>query len=53
MLVATADALSAVIDVIDVASRTMKIVRGNPALPTTHPNRRYMIRPRMVRTLGV
>jgi len=53
MLVAMAEALRPVMNVIELASRTMKMVRGRPTLPTTQPKRRYMIRPRMVSTLGV
>ena len=53
MLVATADADSAVMKVIELASSTTSRVTGRPRLPTTQPKRRYMIRPRMVSTLGV
>jgi hypothetical protein len=52
-LVATADADSAVMKVIELASSTTSSVTGRPRLPTTHPKRRYMMRPRIVSTLGV
>ena len=53
MLVATADADNAVMKVIELASSTTSSVTGRPRLPTTHPKRRYMMRPRIVSTLGV
>jgi hypothetical protein len=53
MLVARAEALSAVMKVTELARRTMSRVRGRPTFPTTHPNLRYIISPRMVRMLGV
>jgi hypothetical protein len=53
MLVASADALSAVTKVTVLASSTMSSVSGRPTFPTTQPKRRYMIRPRIVSTLGV
>jgi hypothetical protein len=39
--------------VIELASSTTSSVTGRPRLPTTHPKRRYMMRPRIVSTLGV
>ena len=39
--------------VIELASSTISTVSGRPTLPTTQPKRRYMMRPRMVSTLGV
>ncbi len=53
MLVATADALSPVMNVMLLADSTMARDKGRPTLPTTHPNRRYIITPRIVSTLGV
>ncbi len=53
MLVAIADADNAVMKVIELASSTTSRVTGRPRLPTTHPKRRYMMRPRIVSTLGV
>ncbi|MEJ2503387.1 MAG: hypothetical protein P8177_08760 [Gemmatimonadota bacterium] len=45
--------LSPVRKVIDVASVTITSAPSSPTLPTTHPKRRYMITPRMVRIDGV
>ena len=53
MLVAIAEALSAVMVVTELARRTMTKVSGSPTFPTTQPKRRYMINPRIVSTLGV
>ena len=53
MLVDRAEALRAVMQVMELASTTTSRVRGRPRLPSTQPKRRYMIRPRMVSTLGV
>lgn len=53
LLVATADALRAVIKAIALQIRTIAIVPISPAWATTQPNLRYIITPRMVRTLGV
>jgi len=53
MFVATAEALRPVMKVIELDNTTMKRVRGRPRFPITQPNLKYMIRPRMVRTLGV
>jgi hypothetical protein len=44
---------SEVKNVIEVARVTISRVPSNPTLPTTHPNRRYMITPKMVRIEGV
>jgi len=44
---------SAVRKVMPVEMVTMSSVPSNPALPTTHPNRRYMMTPRIVRIDGV
>jgi hypothetical protein len=53
MLVDRADALNAVMKVMELAVSTTSSVSGRPRLPRTQPKRRYMIRPRMVSTLGV
>ncbi len=53
MFVARAEALSPVMKVIELETSTTSTVSASPRLPTTQPNRRYMIRPRMVSTLGV
>ena len=37
----------------DLAKTIITIAPNNPALPTTHPRRRYIITPRMVSTSGV
>jgi len=39
--------------VIEVAKVTIKSVPNNPTLPTTHPNRRYIITPKIVSMEGV
>ena len=39
--------------VIDFANKIMITAPIKPALPTTHPKRRYIITPRMVKTSGV
>ena len=44
---------SAVRKVIDVPSVTIASVPRRPTLPTTHPKRRYIITPTMVRMEGV
>ena len=51
--VAIAETESAVRKVIDVDSVMMNRVGSSPTLPMTHPRRRYMITPRMVRMEGV
>jgi len=48
-----AEALNAVINVMELERRTIQIVIGSPTFPTTQPKRRYMIKPRIVNTLGV
>ena len=53
ILVATAEALIAVMKVIELDTSTISIVNPRPTFPTTQPKRRYMIRPRIVSTLGV
>ncbi len=53
MFVAMAEALKAVMNVIEQEIRTTRIVIGSPRLPTTHPSLRYIIRPIMVSVLGV
>ena len=53
MLVAMAEALSPVMKVIPLAIVRISNVPGRPALPSTQPNRRYIMTPRIVRTLGV
>ncbi len=53
MLVAVAAMESPVRNVTLVARVTMSRVSGNPILPSTQPNRRYMMTPRIVRMLGV
>ena len=53
IFVAIAEALNPVIKVIELASRIIAMVIPRPTLPTTHPNLRYIIKPRIVRRLGV
>jgi hypothetical protein len=53
MFVARAESDRAVSMVIMLAKRTIRIVRGSPIFPSTHPKRRYMTTPKIVRTLGV
>jgi hypothetical protein len=43
----------AVTKVIEVETVTIRSVPNSPTLPSTHPNRRYMITPRIVRIEGV
>ena len=43
----------AVRKVMEVERVTMRKVPGSPTFPTTHPNLRYMMTPRMVRMEGV
>jgi hypothetical protein len=43
----------AVTNVMEVAMKTIKRVETRPAFPTTQPNRRYIIAPKMVKIDGV
>jgi hypothetical protein len=52
-LVAIADRLSAVMKVMALASTTISSVRTRPTWPRTQPKRRYIMTPRMVRSVGV
>ena len=53
MFVARAEALRPVMKVMLLAMSTTTMVMPSPRLPSTQPKRRYMIKPRMVRVLGV
>ena len=53
ILVATDEKDRVVMSVIAFAIKTMKMTRRKPRCPTNHPERRYMITPRMVRIVGV
>jgi hypothetical protein len=53
MLVASADIDKAVKKVINEDKVTIIRVGTKPTFPITHPKRRYMITPRIVRMLGV
>ena len=53
MFVAMAEALRPVMNVMELAIRTISMVNPSPTFPTTQPNLKYMIRPKMVRMLGV
>ena len=53
MLVAIADSDSAVSVVIAFAANTIPTATTHPDCPTTWPNRRNMMTPRIVRTHGV
>ena len=53
MLVASADTESPVRSVTELERVTMTSVRVSPTWPSTHPERRYMTTPRIVRMLGV
>jgi hypothetical protein len=53
ILVAMADALNPVIKVIELAITTISMVLITPTFPTTQPKRRNIIRPKIVRILGV
>jgi hypothetical protein len=40
-------------NVMELETRTIRMVIPNPTFPTTQPNLKYMISPRIVSTLGV
>ena len=52
MLVAIAEALKPVINVMELAKHTTSMVKPRPKFPTTQPKRRYIISPRIVKILG-
>ena len=53
MLVVMEDIESPVAIVIVFESRIINIAPNKPALPTTHPRRKYIITPSIVKTSGV
>ena len=52
-MVATAEKAKVVMTVMALARTTTRKTRMRPRCPTSHPVRRYMITPRMVRMVGV